>query len=114
MAQVTLLPESQARNAMEGVTGLVGELQGCANRALALEAILADVRAIVEAIDFGELLVALPADKNDARRHNSASMLLDLAKRRMAEEDALPGTDLSIKLSVIADRCATFSNREAA
>lgn len=81
----------------------LSRLREAAIHASSLEAILTDVVSILEAIDAGGMLSALPPDENDATRHNSATCLLDLAERRLKEIDAIPGTDLSIKLHVMAD-----------
>lgn len=81
----------------------VSPLRQAAIHASALESILTDVLSILEAINAGEMLSVLPSDEGDATRHNSATCLLDLAERRLKEIDAIPGTDLSIKLHVMAD-----------
>lgn len=88
------------------------ELRELAQHASTLEAILTDVASILDAISAGEMLANLPPEERDANLHNSAVCLLDLAQRRLAEEQAIPGTDLSIKLHVLAND--GFERRKAA
>ena len=110
MADTSLRSDCAPRNPATRGSDLAGELRDCAQHAAALEAILTDVRAVLEAIDHGDLLAALPADEEDARRHNSAAALLDLACHRLADEEVIPGTDLSIKLHVMAS-CRSRQDR---
>ena len=81
----------------------VASLRSTAIHATKLEEILTDVEAILDSIMAGGMLDILPADEAAANLHNSAVCLLNLAARRIAEVEAMPGTNLSIRLHVMAD-----------
>ena len=82
---------------------LAKELRSLAQNAQHIESFVNHAEAVLISINHGGLLDAAPSGSEEWERHSAATNLLahlldDL--RRLAD---LPGTDLSISLSVIAD-----------
>lgn len=85
-------------------TGLVDELRALAAHAGALDDILSDVETILDAIEHGELLRGEVQDEDGKAKHFAGICLLDIARRKIAEDRKWPGANLSTKLSLLADR----------
>lgn len=103
MAEIHLSTAPVSRNDKAMGQNPVTDLRDAAIHATRLESVLDDVRSIIEAIDHGRLLDHLPADIEEVQRHNTATSLLSIARRRLEEADEIPGTDLSIKLHSMTD-----------
>ena len=100
MATQSLQHESVAATASD----LTDKLTIMACKAGQLEQVIANAAAVLSAIDHGDLLTALPAtdDPMDSDRHNAAVALLRMLNDQLRGLEALPGTDLSISLHVMA------------
>ena len=85
-------------------TGLADELRALAAHAGALDDILSDVEAILDAIEHGELLRGEAQDEDGKAKQFSGICLLDIARRKIAEDRKFPGANLSTKLHLMADR----------
>lgn len=85
-------------------TGLADELRALAAHASILDDLLSDVETILDAIEHGELLRGEMQDEDGNAKRFSAICLLDIARRKIAEDRKIPGPNLSMKLSLLADR----------
>lgn len=89
---------------MGSASDLTDKLTIMACKAGQLEQVIANAAAVLSAIDHGDLLSALPVtdDPFDSERHCAAVALLNMLNDQVRELQALPGTDLSISLHVMA------------
>ena len=81
------------------MSATVADYRDMAARAVALETMLGDIAALLEAVDICDM----PPLATDDRRVNAGLALLDIARRRALEFEALPGLELSARLSRLAD-----------
>lgn len=77
-------------------------LRALSDAAAQMETVLCEAASVLDAITGGGLLDAAPADERDASLHGAATVLLDMLRARVRQIEELPGTDLSITLSIMA------------
>ena len=84
------------------MSATVADFREMAKRAEALETMLGDISTCLAAIDIGDLLVSTGKDAAGCSRLSVGLSLVDLARRRALEFEALPGVELSVRLSRLA------------
>lgn len=85
------------------MSGAAIDYRELAARAESLEEMLRDIYTILTAVDLGDLLIATGNDPELNRRFSVGLGLLDIATRKVTEFCDLPGVDLSVCLSRLAD-----------
>ncbi len=85
------------------MSATVADYRDMASRAVALETMLGDISTILAAVDMGDLLIATSDDAASCSRLSVGLSLVDMARRRALEFEALQGVELSARLSGLAE-----------
>lgn len=84
------------------MSATVADYRAMAARAEALETMLGDISTILAALDMGDLMIASSDDAPGCSRLSVGLSLIDIARRRTVEFEALPGPELSVQLSYLS------------
>lgn len=94
MATAPLQADSACANPARDLVGHASELEN----------IIRDASALISAINLADLFEGTRETEDERDRQQIGFSLLDMARRRLLDADKILGSELSIKLSVLADR----------